>query len=223
MGRTAIATLGAALLSLASPALAVDGKIEISQANFPLIITTSGSYVVTGDLVAPVDTTGIWIQADDVTLDIGGFTITGSGTELRDGVSVTGSNVEVRNGTVQGFGRYGVFAPQGADRVRVIDVRAQGNRISGITLQGESNTVDRCTAVGNGAAGALDVGIRVGFSSLILNSVATGNQSHGLLLGAGSGYRSNVANDNNGGNANPQVSGGIELGPNICAFDATCP
>ncbi len=37
-----------------------------------------------------------------------------------------------------------------------------------------------------------------------------------------SGYRSNVLTENNGGNANPQVSGGTNLGHNLCGF-ALCP
>lgn len=37
------------------------------------------------------------------------------------------------------------------------------------------------------------------------------------------GYVNNVLNDNNGGNANPQLSGGVQMGTNICGGDTVCP
>jgi hypothetical protein len=38
-----------------------------------------------------------------------------------------------------------------------------------------------------------------------------------------SGYANNVLNDNNGGNANPQLFGGVQMGTNICGGDTVCP
>jgi hypothetical protein len=37
------------------------------------------------------------------------------------------------------------------------------------------------------------------------------------------GYGNNVLTGNNGGNANPQVFGGIEIGTNVCGTDTICP
>lgn len=42
-----------------------------------------------------------------------------------------------------------------------------------------------------------------------------------MLLAADAGYAQNVVTENNGGNANEQVSGGIEMGPNVCG-DRLC-
>lgn len=39
----------------------------------------------------------------------------------------------------------------------------------------------------------------------------------------GTSYSGNQFSNNNGGNANPQVSGGIDAGGNICGGDAVCP
>jgi hypothetical protein len=36
-------------------------------------------------------------------------------------------------------------------------------------------------------------------------------------------YKGNTFENNNGGNANPQVSGGIETGTNVCGGNTTCP
>ena len=44
-----------------------------------------------------------------------------------------------------------------------------------------------------------------------------------ILFDATSAYKDNYFDGNNGGNENPQVSGGIEIGTNICGGDTTCP
>ena len=45
----------------------------------------------------------------------------------------------------------------------------------------------------------------------------------GLAADSLTGYKDNQFNSNNGGNTNPQVSGGIEIGTNVCGGDTTCP
>jgi len=57
----------------------------------------------------------------------------------------------------------------------------------------------------------------------VINSIIRGNPSSGLTLVGGSGYRSCVLTGNNGGDANAQVSGGFQLGTNVCGTDTTCP
>jgi len=49
--------------------------------------------------------------------------------------------------------------------------------------------------------------------------------SFGLALGVGSGYGGNVLTDNNGpvGNNNAQVTGGLQIGTNVCGTDTVCP
>lgn len=84
----------------------------------PCTISQGGSYYVAGDLVAG-DGEGITITADDVTLDLNGFTLTGDGECLynsaedkliqKNGIRVAGSgelplrNVVIRNGAVRNF------------------------------------------------------------------------------------------------------------------------
>jgi hypothetical protein len=71
---------------------AVDGTIEINQtaalrggittsdaAGFPVTIDAPGSYRLTGNLTVPnQNTDAIVVDADDVTIDLGGFTIRGA-------------------------------------------------------------------------------------------------------------------------------------------------
>jgi hypothetical protein len=218
-------------LAAARPAPAVDGVIEINQSralaggitagdgpDYPIILNTPGSYRLTSNLAAAVNSDGIRVNADDVTLDLNGFTLTGGGGLIADGISIAGfKNVELRNGTIRGFTRSGVFTNINTRYIRVIGVTSIGNVTSGIDLQGEGNIIDGCTVLNNGD------GMRVFDGSLVINSVARGNTNLGLTLIGGSGYRSNVLTGNNGGDANAQVSGGFELGPNVCGTDLTCP
>jgi hypothetical protein len=224
--------LGLLALALAHPALAVDGVIEINQsralaggvtagdfAGYPVNLTTSGSYRLTSDLNVSVNNNGITIDADDVTLDLNGFTINSGGGVVTDGISIANHrNVEIRNGTIRGFTRNGIFTNIGTHFIRVIGLRTIGNTIDGIDLQGTGNTIDGCTSLNNGAGG-----MRAFEGSLVINSVARGNGAFGLTLIGPGGYRSNVLTGNNGGDANAQVSGGLQLGPNVCGIDLVCP
>ncbi len=83
--------------------------------SLPLTITQSGSYYLVGNLTTLGN--GITVQADDVTIDLMGFTITGSDPELFHGIRViapqTYSNLTVRNGTVRRFAS-GVTAFEGS-------------------------------------------------------------------------------------------------------------
>jgi hypothetical protein len=79
------------LLTFATPALAVDGVLEINQtcgvqtgcfagdtAGFPVTITAGGSYRLTSNLViSNKDIDGILVIANSVSLDLNGFEISG--------------------------------------------------------------------------------------------------------------------------------------------------
>ena len=96
-----ICSLIAVCLSwLASPALAVDGVVEINQARaeaggvtatdtpgFPVTIDQSGSYRLTGNLtVSSATTEAIEVRDDRVTIDLNGFSIVGPGSGASDGI-----------------------------------------------------------------------------------------------------------------------------------------
>ena len=215
------------------PAFAVDGVIEINQAranagnitagdapNFPVTIAASGSYRLTSDLTVPAGFDGIDVTASNVTLDLNGFNIVSLGGGVADGISLQSvQNVEIHNGTIRGFSRDGIFSNTLTLYIRTIGVRVLNNAVFGIDLEGQGNTVDRCAAINNNNAG-----IRVFDGSLVINTIARGHSSFGLILaGVGAGYGSCVLTGNNGGDANPQVSGGLQLGTNVCGTDTVCP
>ena len=232
-----ITRLALGLILLLAPGivtLAVDGVIELNQVRalaggvtagdlpgFPISINESNSYRLTSDLVPPPGISGINIVADDLTLDLNGFNIRGSGeVGLNDGITFVGRNVEIKNGSVGGFLRYGIFGISNQSLyARIIGVRAYDNFTHGIRLEGPASLVDRCISYGNSVYGvwAPDNG------TLVINSIAHDNGSEGFFLGGRSGYRSNTLTDNNGGNVNAQVFSGNELGSNICGNNTTCP
>jgi hypothetical protein len=168
--------------TLASPAFAADGRVEINQAavtagsGFPYQITQPGSYMLTSDLVVPdANTSAIQISASTgVTLDLNGFTVRGpvtcshSGDEFYDASLLTcsasgngtgisgGSGAWIRNGHVRGFGRYGIQASGSLSSHSVVeDVRVEQNAQGGIYLN--NGTVRRVNVARNGADGIFNI------------------------------------------------------------------
>lgn len=142
------AALMAALSAIITTAEAGEGVIEINQAQaleggvvsgdapgFPVTIDTPGSYALTGNLNVATDSRAITILSDDVTLDLKGFRVHGSGggTDV-DGISFEDSpddflptdRVEVRNGIVENFSGHGVRL---GNEGRVLDLRLANNQV----------------------------------------------------------------------------------------------
>lgn len=95
-----------------------------------VVITRPGSYQLLGGFVGTDAAPAIRIAADGVTLDLGGFTITGPGGKKGTGLLVEGSsNVRVTNGALAGFG-LGVQVDGSAN------VMLSGLRIAGRDLGG---------------------------------------------------------------------------------------
>lgn len=130
-------------------------------------ITQSGSYYLTGD--RKCSETGIEVIADDVTLDLCGYTLTGPSVADSSGVSILmHKNVQVRNGTIRGFTR-GIFASGACQNLQAIELRAMSNRALGIYFAGTNHVVKDCTVSGNGynSPTAWPYGIYVGRNSLV--------------------------------------------------------
>lgn len=71
-------------------------------------ITLPGVYQLGGNAVSTA-AIAITITADNVTLNLGGFTLSGSDPANQTGISVKGSNVTILNGTIQGFSLNGLY------------------------------------------------------------------------------------------------------------------
>lgn len=158
----------------------------------PFTITTRGSYYLTKNLTGVAGQDGIVIEADDVTLDLGGFAlvgVTGSG----DGIQVARAvkNLSLRNGTVRNWGGAGIAAALAA-RGQARDLRVADNAGTGLEL-GSAASVSQCTAASNGGDG-----IVVGSGSAVTDCVATGNSGDGLVADLGSTIRHCTLTDNTG-------------------------
>jgi hypothetical protein len=195
--------MAAALLASAAwPAHAADGRIEINQARvqaeggFPYVIRSRGSYVLTSDLDpgAAGLNAGIRVEADDVFLDLNGFSIRGphvcsqSGCPVGVGYGIEwqpllgGNRVTVVDGTIAGFGRDCVRLGPGAHLERLV-----------ISSCGENGAFveEGSILVGNRVSACGQFGLRmigpVSFSSNALALNGLGGGSGGPFQGGVSG------------------------------------
>src|ERR1041385_6531759 len=233
------AATGLFLAVCALPLRAVDGIVLINQnaalagnvtpgdtPGFPVTITLPGSYRLSGNLTVPdANTTGIFIHADGVTIDLNGFSIIGpalcSGPPIRCtstgtgiGIDSLGLRTAVLNGAVQGMGSDGIRLLIGFNRVERVHVFNNGS--TGIL--GSNDIVSSCIAEFNGGDGISVFGGKVSdsaandngrsgisyvASTLILNNQARSNDASGIVhtkdfLGEGSVFNGNSAVGNGG-------------------------
>jgi hypothetical protein len=212
--RTASASDGVTEINAARAA--AGGVTPGDIAGFPVTLSAPGSYRLTGDLVVPDEnTTAIAITAPNVTLDLGGFAISGptscaafacAPTGVGVGVIGSADGSTVRNGRVTGMGLHGISL---LARARVEDVDVGSNGGSGISVT--QGSVRRSSAIGNG-----DNGFNLAEGSLE-DSAAIGNATLGAALGANASYARNTLT----GNASTSVLGGHATAGNVCS-DRAC-
>jgi hypothetical protein len=196
-------TLLVLLAAIALPLHAVDGVVLINQntalagnvtpgdsPGFPVTISTPGSYKLSGNLTVPdANTTAIQVSADNVTIDLNGFSILGpvvctgfpvtSCTPTGSGVGITNApldttNITVRNGVVRGMGAVGIALGEGG--IRVEGIRATNNGIAGISVA--SGIVTSCEVTQNG-------GLGISQGAVIMGNVVRGNASDGIQTASG--------------------------------------
>ena len=201
--------------------------------NVPFTITSSGYFYLTRSFSN--SSTAIFIGSDDVSLDLGGFTLTGDGGVNDHGVRVglTGndgqSRVTIRNGTVRNFGS-GVFIGQLSSSVQLEDVRAYGCA-AGFQLASTAAsgprlcTVRHCYAVSNTSAGILIGGPVAGLSAenLIVDCVAQGNQTGIQIASTNNLVIRNLSFGNAGGDysISPNNRSGAIIAPAVNTVTST--
>jgi hypothetical protein len=219
----------------------------------PATITASGSYYITTNLTCAScsnGVNGITISpntADNVTIDLGGYTlfgVAGSGNGIDGGA---GHNDVFRNGTLRNWGVDGVNAysvknskfdglqlyenanigiEAGVGSV-VSDCRAYDNTVAGFELA-LAGSISHCAATDNGT------GIVASTGCVVVDCSASGNSSDGINVGVGTGVRGCTVyqNGNNGVTAanNCSVIGctvstnnyyGVAVGNNCTVKDCT--
>ena len=183
--------------------------------SLPYTISSPGFYYITKDLTCAAGVHGITITADNVTLDLMGFSLVGPGdTGIYDGIYMYGrSNVEIRNGTIRDFQNHAIFEQGTGGKVhQITNICAKDNGYSGIWLQGRGHIVERCTAVGHSVSGIwIDAGSTVtgnicyqndqgGISASAGGATISGNTCYdngrGIYAGIGSTVTGNTCYDN---------------------------
>lgn len=180
-----------------------DGCFDGDSPGFPIEINNPGHYVLTSDLTVTGDVRGVNIFAEDVVLDLNGFTIRGENTCTDTPVSsCSGPNqtygissnefAEIRNGSVQGFDD-GLACFESCE---LINVHVAHNSSRGISV-----------AFGNNKAGLIirdsvferngGYGVRPhGDGNLIENSVFRFNLAEGITSGGQGVLRDSVVANN---------------------------
>ena len=198
----------AALASFAASAQA-DGRLEINQASvdlgggFPFNISASGSYVLTSDLDVPANTDAITLTANDVKIDLNGFTIAstfdcssgscgaGVGAGIRSTSVAFGRHSVVRNGTVRGFASNCVGLGNGG-RIEALSVRDCGR-----------------------------IGISASSGGVVVGNTVSETGQEGLFV-LNSSYSQNAISEAGlGGGGHFAITGGAAAGGNYCA-DGSC-
>jgi hypothetical protein len=148
----------------------------------PFTITQPGRYYLTRNLTdAPDDVAnGVTIQADNVTLDLHGFTLTGGASSI-DGVLVSGArkNITIEHGGIRHW--YNGIDAHSGNYVHISDVTvlengtALGDGSFGVFLGPDSILEDCMVSLGK------SVGIRA-IDSVVRNCYVQGNADDGLQI-----------------------------------------
>jgi uncharacterized repeat protein (TIGR01451 family) len=135
-----------------------DGRVALCLpiAVVPTTLSASGSYCLVSNLEYTSDTgAAIEIAADNVLLDLNGYSLEGSGNSSSQAVGIHATDhqdITIRNGSVRGFMSGVRFEDvAGLSRGHVVQrLRASDNLLSGIWVEGFGSTVRNNLVVGSG-------------------------------------------------------------------------
>lgn len=198
-----LALIAALALASPGPVRAADGTIDLLIApDTASGISAPGSYRVVDDVTLTANITAITVTADNVTIDLGGHTITGAVTNFQLGIRATGrKNVTVMNGNIIGMGDSAIeLGPRGVIR----NVRAEGNNTAGgnaVLAVGDGSLVEACVVSGNSPATGAVVGIDAGNDCRVIGNIVAGNvspdsSSRGIVVKVGSTVEGNTVKGN---------------------------
>ena len=122
------------------------GGVGTKISSLPYSIEAPGFYYVTRNLTAPAGKDGITIKADNVTLDLMGFKVSGPGW-VKTAIVLNGTrkDVEIRNGSLTNWDSC-IQGESENMNIRVINVRVQAWDY-GVRLSGDGHLVKGCHAL----------------------------------------------------------------------------
>ena len=169
----------------------IEPRTPISE--LPRSIRSPGSYYVTDNLTGVIGQHGITIDADNVTLDLNGFTLWGGGGG--GGIVVLGTHrhITIKNGSLREWGGDGIGAGS-ASHSRFANLYLWDNTLVGLRT-GEQCLVENCQTSENG-----DDGIWIeGAAGQVRNCVSADNSGNGISVGRRSQVLDSVSSGNSTG------------------------
>jgi hypothetical protein len=141
----------------------LDAKLEkrVPISALPYSITNSGSYHLASNVVGVASSDGISIVANNVTLDLNGFAVTGV-TSSGYGINIAGvhTNITVRNGNISGWGNGAITVGSSSSRNIVFDHLNISEDTSQTAVYAINALVSDCTIEG-GFNGIVAINSRV--------------------------------------------------------------
>ncbi len=221
---------------------ALAGNVSPGDApGFPVTLGVGGSYRLGSNLVVTTLVNGIEVRANEVSIDMAGFTLAGSGSG-RNGIASFNRSLRVANGNIRGFtldgirtiapfltvsqmivtanGRTGIIADDTGSQPDVMAFARISD--SSVTRNGASGVVctEHCLVESNIVSLNAAFGIYFrGKGGTALGNVSTSNGFYGMYFAAPGGAGNNTVLQN----ANAvQIQGPyIAMQPNACVPD--CP
>jgi parallel beta-helix repeat protein len=176
-----------ALNAFAAIGTAIPGGAQSST----YVIDKPGYYYLSGDRTMTITSAAISVSADDVTLDLNGFTVSSAGGGI---AANSHTNIEIRNGSVGPTKSSGIYA-NACTLLRIIDVRVSDAGGNGISIaSGKDSTIDRCSTYG-----CLSDGIFSDYNShgtAVRNCTAKDNKGRGIVLGRDSSVVHSISTEN---------------------------
>ncbi len=190
-------------------------RIELSQETTPGVlgsvfrILNPGSYFLAEDLTVPAGTTGIRLEASDVTIDLNGYTIRGEAGSI-NGIQISSiaENVAILNGTIRDVGGNAISTGStGADRclyenITALNIGARGFR-------GDESCIVRNCVIDT----AQFQGIELGRGAIVENCVVRNlSNGDGYIVGPSSRVTACVAEAVIGGGSVQSDGDGFQVG-----------
>jgi hypothetical protein len=206
-------------------------------AGYPVTISIPGKFQLDSNLFVSSNKIGIQVTSKNVTIDLNGFTLQGSGVAWY-GITGGTNAVTIQNGTITQFKFDGI---NGTGNYWIVDnLSSIENGREGIVLElGNYHRIQDSTVADNGATGIkcmhcvisgnvvasngydgidANVGGADGGATVVGNYIVD-NTYYGLIAGStlgGSGFANNTLFRNNSGTAGTQVGYSQGMHPNIC-------
>ncbi len=181
-------------LSQVQPRTPIDSTHTPGDSVNEFIISQPGSYYLTTNIFGVASEEGINISANNVTLDLNGFSVIGPST-ADSGIIITSgsSNSIVRNGTITGWGTFYDGVQSVANNVTLENLDVSAGSV-GIACVGDGGVVKNCTISHAGQWGLYVSGSNCLVSCNYFLENNTGNNLNGAALYINSA--NNVVEDN---------------------------